>query len=320
MNKTFTDFYSKYSSFLIITHETPDADALGSSLALAMYLEKLGKSAKVVLSKDIPINLEFLIDERLTVESDKTHKTDYDAIFVLDSSNKRRAPINLEHKVWKLPICNIDHHQDNDSFGDKNILNFSAAATGEILYDLFDKKNIDFQIATQLFAAIVGDTGGFKHANTTSKILRIAADLMEYDFDAYTIKMNIVDFRTKKAFKLVVDAIKNVKVYDLFATMQVSKDIISKYELSPTEYPELVNYIRGIEGIYASIVFTEVYDNNVKVSFRSVPPVDISHVAKKFGGGGHRYASGCQINGKLDEVVEKVVTFTNEYLNGLELE
>jgi phosphoesterase RecJ-like protein len=221
--------------------------------------------------------------------------------------------------MWNFPICNIDHHPDNDSFGQINILNFKSSATGEILHDLIDLSLIDFEIAKQLYAAIVGDTGGFKHSNTSSKIMRVAADLMEYEFDSYEIKSKILDFRTKNAFSLVSDAISNVKIFNKFVVMTVNREIIKKYNLKPTEYPELVNYIRGIEGTYVAIVFTEVYDKNVKISFRSIPPVDISKVARHFGGGGHKYASGCQMNGDFDLIIKQVCEYTEEYLEGLEL-
>jgi phosphoesterase RecJ-like protein len=315
----FNSFIDEYDSFLVCSHETPDADALGSSIALAIYLNKLGKDAKYLLTDEIPINLEFLINENFAIKKENLIKSQYDAIFVLDSSNLRRTPLNPESKMWNLPICNIDHHPDNDSFGQINILNFKSSSTGEILHDLIDLSLIDFEIAKQLYAAIVGDTGGFKHSNTSSKTMRVAADLMEYEFDSYEIKSKILDFRTKNAFSLVSDAISNVKIFNKFVVMTVNREIIKKYNLKPTEYPELVNYIRGIEGTYVAIVFTEVYDKNVKISFRSIPPVDISKVARHFGGGGHKYASGCQMNGDFDLIIKQVCEYTEEYLEGLEL-
>ncbi|MFP4456315.1 MAG: DHH family phosphoesterase [Clostridia bacterium] len=316
----FNSFVVEYDSFLVCSHETPDADALGSSIALAIYLKILGKDAEYLLSDEIPINLEFLINKPLSVTKETLIKSKYQAIIVLDSSNLRRTPLNQENKIWNLPILNIDHHPDNDRFGDINILNFTASSTGEILYNLFDKYMIDKDIAKQLYAAIVGDTGGFKHSNTSAIIMRVAADLMEYEFNSYEIKSKILDFRTKNAFALVSDAISNVKIFEKFVIMTVNREIIKKYNLKPTEYPELVNYIRGIEGTYVAIVFTEVYDNNVKISFRSIPPVDISIVARTFGGGGHKYASGCQMNGEFSEIITKVCNFTQEYLEGLDLE
>lgn len=168
----FNSFIDEYDSFLVCSHETPDADALGSSIALAIYLNKLGKDAKYLLTDEIPINLEFLINENFAIKKENLIKSQYDAIFVLDSSNLRRTPLNPESKMWNLPICNIDHHPDNDSFGQINILNFKSSSTGEILHDLIDLSLIDFEIAKQLYAAIVGDTGGFKHSNTSSKIMR----------------------------------------------------------------------------------------------------------------------------------------------------
>jgi len=315
----FNSFIDEYDSFLVCSHETPDADALGSSIALTIYLNKIGKNAKYLLTDEIPINLEFLIYEKYALRKEDLIKSNYQAIFVLDSSNLRRTPLNPESKILNLPICNIDHHPDNSSFGKTNILNFKASSTGEILHDLMDLTYMNIEIAKQLFAAIVGDTGGFKHSNTSSKIMKVAADLMEYNFDSYEIKSKILDFRTKKAFSLVSDAITNVKIFDKFVIMTVNREIIKKYNLSPTEYPELVNYIRGIEGTYVAIVFTEVYDKNVKISLRSIPPVDISKVARHFGGGGHKYASGCQLNGNFDLIIKQVCDYTKQYLEGLEL-
>lgn len=315
----FSAFIEQYESFLICSHETPDADALGSSVALATYLNNIGKKAQYLLSDEMPINLEFLINKELAVIKDTLYKPNYEAIIVLDSSNKRRTPLNQEHKIWSLPTCNIDHHPDNEEFGTVNILNFAASSTGEILYELFDELLINKEIAKQLYAAIVGDTGGFKHSNTSAKVMKIAADLMKYDFDSYEIKSQILDFKTKKAFSLVVEVISNVKIFDKFVVMAVEKDVIKKHNLMSTEYPELINYIRGIEGTYVAIVFTEVYDKNVKISFRSIPPVDISVVARNFGGGGHKYASGCQINGDFEEIVVKVCDYVKNYLESLGL-
>ena len=313
----FKSFIEAYDKIVVVTHERPDADAIGSLVAMYRCLRGLGKDAYLQFSNDVPAKLKFLLEDSELMERRVITVSDnYQAAIVLDCSDQERTMFNSDAVLWNFPLLNIDHHPGNTLFGSSNIHDDTAAATGQMLYRLFaeNKVVLNQRIAEALYTAIVGDTGGFKYSNTTSEVHLIASELVKFDIQPHAIMARILDSMSLKAFKFLRDALKTVQFTGLIATMTIEYDLMEQHKISNAELPELVNYLRGIGEVRVSLLFIEIEPDSVNISLRSEPGIDISYVARHFGGGGHKLASGCSIDGKLTEVVEDVVTFTQKYL------
>ncbi len=313
----FKSFIEAYDKIVVVTHERPDADAIGSLVAMYRCLRGLGKDAYLQFSNDVPAKLKFLLEDSELMERRVITVSDnYQAAIVLDCSDQERTMFNSDAVLWNFPLLNIDHHPGNTLFGSSNIHDDTAAATGQMLYRLFaeNKVVLNQRIAEALYTAIVGDTGGFKYSNTTSEVHLIASELVKFDIQPHAIMARILDSMSLKAFNFLRDALKTVQFTGLIATMTIEYDLMEHHKISNAELPELVNYLRGIGEVRVSLLFIEIEPDSVNISLRSEPGIDISYVARHFGGGGHKLASGCSIDGKLTEVVEDVVTFTQKYL------
>ncbi|QOR36017.1 bifunctional oligoribonuclease/PAP phosphatase NrnA [Clostridium sp. 'deep sea'] len=318
----FRSFLNTYKSFIITAHANPDPDALGSAVAVYRYLELLGKKALLVLDAKIPANLKFLLNDiditsYLSFANNNKH---FEATIALDCSNKARTYTAEDHIIWSMPVMNIDHHPDNTMFGDINIVNKQASATGEILFDLFyeNEQSLNHNIAQAIYVALIGDTGGFRYGNTSAKVLNIAAKLLDYQLDVAFLNMQVLEKQSRKAFNLISDCLSTVEFYDNVATMYVPYNMLQKHNIDASQLPELVNYIRSIEAVEIAILFLEVEKDFTKISFRSQPHIDISKVAKIFNGGGHKNAAGCKLAGNLDKTIKTVIKAVKNYLNRTE--
>ena len=313
----FKSFIDAYDKIVVVTHERPDADAIGSLVAMYRCLRGLGKDAYLQFSNDVPAKLKFLLEDPELMERRViTISDNYEAAIVLDCSDQERTMFNSDAVLWNFPLLNIDHHPGNTLFGSSNIHDDTAAATGQMLYRLFaeNKVVLNQRIAEALYTAIVGDTGGFKYSNTTSEVHLIASELLKFDIQPHDIMARILDSMSLKAFNFLRDALKTVQFTGLIATMTIEYNLMEQHKISNAELPELVNYLRGIGEVRVSLLFIEIEPDSVNISLRSEPGIDISYVARHFGGGGHKLASGCSIDGKLTDVVKDVVTFTQKYL------
>jgi len=306
----FHKFLETYSSFIICTHANPDPDALGSVMALYKHLLRNNQQVRVILDVKIPDNIVFITEGAIVYneESITPEILENQGLIVLDCSNEKRVGLADDHPIWQKPILNIDHHPDNSHFGTANLVVDSASSTGEIIFDLINSSpdSIDKDIAEALYIAIVGDTGGFRYSNTTAKVHQVIAKLLEHPINSSFLYERVLHQKSQKAFSLVRDAIKTVQICDGVASMVVSYELLQQHKITERELPELTDYIRSINGVFISVLYTEPEENFIKVSLRSLPPIDVSTVAHQFDGGGHRHAAGCRISGELNAVVENV--------------
>ncbi len=316
-NDIFHRFLNAYSSFTLTSHLNPDADAIGSVAAMYRYLKMKGKQVRVALDVQVPLNLRFLLQGIPVIHlGTQNYQEQSQAVIVLDCSNKRRTFFEENCEIWQKKVLNIDHHQDNTRFGHENILDFNASSTGEMLFDLCyeGRESFTAEIAEAIYAAVIGDTGGFRYANTSAKVLNSAALLLDYGLDVSFLNKQVLEKTTKKALGLISEALSTVKFYQDIATMQVDHTMLQRHQIEPKELPELVNYIRSIEGVDIAVLYLEPEQGLTKVSLRSQPHLDISTVARYFGGGGHKNAAGCKITGEFLENISKV----NQQLSTLE--
>ena len=305
-------------TFAIIPHKNPDGDAIGSSLALAYALKKLGKKSKILVSGDFPKNLNDIWTD------DYTHiklKEPYAAI-VLDCASFDRFDENeKEIFINAKDTALIDHHVTNEGFADANYIDAKSAATGEIMYDfLYNELKVEFdlQLAKYIYCALVCDTGSFKYSNTTSKTLLVASKLLEYGIDPSYFSQKILDQRSKKQIIAMKECINNLSFYfdGKVCVSYITYDFVEKNGLDFDDTDFFVSFPRDIENVEVGIYLKVRSENEIKVSLRSNSYVDVSRVANEFGGGGHIRAAGCSILDKsVDDAIKIILEKVEKAIN-----
>ena len=296
------------NSIAISGHINPDGDAVGACAALAISLKLLGKDVCVIM-EDYPDNFRTIPTQGLFVTQ---VASDYipDLYIVLDCGDKERLGKNANLFDKALHTLNIDHHISNTYFTKENYVDTEASSASEIVFQLlYGYAPIDADIAAAIYAGIVFDTGGFRHSSTTPITMAIVSALMEYDFSFTEIYNSIFHSRSISEAKLLGIALSNLKEYfggRCVATCVTKKDL-EKIGAQGDGFSEISSYMKGIWGVVVVIVVHEKSDGLYKVSMRSDNPINVSEVAMTFGGGGHKLASGCVIEGNADEVIEKIL-------------
>lgn len=307
MNNKIVSRIKKSENVLLLTHENPDGDALGSLLALTKILKKWNKKVDAVCTDHIPIPFLFLsgISE---VKKDFL-LGDYDLIIILDCGDLRRTGFAGRLKEFsknKRKIINIDHHPKNDlhRIAALNIVDYRASSTSEIIYQMAIKMNaeIDSDIATCLLCGLYTDTGAFKHSNTTSRVLEISSELLRRGGRLKKITENISNGKTISALKLWGVALSRIQKNENLGLVSsfVTQDDIKNCSATTHDLAGVVNMINSIPETNAAILFSETEDGKIKASLRTESDrVDVSRLAKFFGGGGLKKASGFTIEGRL---------------------
>lgn len=308
------DVLRKSSRILLCGHVIPDGDCLGSVSAMAIVLEGMGKVVTIASPDSLPETLLFLpgADSYCT---DPEIDQDYDTFIALDCSvPERLGSFRRFLDNQKIVVINIDHHLISNgfsSFAHYNYHDSNAAATGEILIDLFDvmEINLSKDLATCLYVALVTDTGSFRYENTSPGTLRKAARLMETGIP--TAAINILLFEEKPARNIQVLAAALAKLQfsscGKVAWTAVEGDLLRKFSASDEHTEGLNNIIRTIKGVEVAVIFKEIEKGRYKIGFRSKGDVDVNRIASMFGGGGHARASGCVLTGDLQQIIVKVL-------------
>lgn len=306
----FTDICNAIKSsenILIIPHYSADGDCLGSSYALKLMLEELGKKADVILDER---DCEHRILRILDGVSCKNDAFVPDLVIAVDCADKQRMGTRVKAFDACEKTINIDHHITNDKYALYNYVNHEAAATGEIIYELAQFMNIKLttQIVNNLYIAIVSDTGGFAYSNTKPHTHSIAAQLLEYGINNAFISSYLFEMNSKKRIELIRLAYNSLETYydDRIALVSITEKQMKRLRATEDEAGSLVNIPRSLESAIVSMSFREIDSETVKVSIRS-QLVDAAKLAQQFGGGGHERAAGCTVKGTLEDVKQKLV-------------
>ena len=286
--------------FLLITHENPDGDALGSILATKLALDQIGKDSVMYLYGDAPLPAEYAFMDlgrlRRELPPDWRERT----LLAVDCANESRLGDDPGLLTGVQYVVDVDHHHDNSRFGDVNLVVPNASSTSEVLRDLFAELGVDVtpEIAEALYIALVTDTGRFQYSNTTPKALRLAAELVEAGADVHRI------------FQWVYETVQFAKL-KLLARALVSYLLRTDFtDIGAAEaYSEgIIDYLRAVEGAELAALIREPprSDGAVRrVSLRaSTDELDVSAIARKSGGGGHRQAAGFSSAASIDEITE----------------
>ena len=309
------DAIRTHERFLVTTHENPDGDALGSLLASHLALLQLGKDSIMYLAGPAPLPAEYrflgLEELRRELPEDAAERV----LLAVDCANETRLGPDaaiLHHAPFTV---DIDHHHDNSRFGDVNLVVAEASSTGEVLRDVFAEVGIELtpELAEPLYVALVTDTGRFQYTNTTPKALRLAAELVEAGADVHKVFQDVYETVQFAKLKLLARALERAQVYKgggLVVSYLLRGDFAAVGAAEP--YSEgVIDYLRAVEGADMAALIREPPRGGSparRISLRaSHDELDVSAIARRSGGGGHRQAAGFSSDASIEEITDFIV-------------
>jgi phosphoesterase RecJ-like protein len=300
-------------TILVSVHKNPDGDALGSQLALALSLEKLGKTVLAHNLDPVPEIYRFLPGSE-RIRTGPRVEGIFDAIVVLDAEPARTG---LFDTVYPAEVkINIDHHVTNPAVWPLTWLEPAASATGEMIYGLIQKLDIpiDRNIALCLYTAIFTDTGSFRYTNTTARSMRIAADMIEAGADPWLVTENVYESFAYRRLKLLGSVLNGMEQSEdgRTAWVIVTEELFQRSGATAEDTDNFINFVRSTKGVEVAILFRQTAAAEYKISLRSKGRVDLSGLAQSLGGGGHKNAAGATVKGTLADVKEKVLAEVNK--------
>lgn len=307
------ELLGKYNNFLIVTHQNPDGDALGSSFALLQYLRTEGKNVQLLLPEQVPEKYINFASSGCLTYATGLDWANFDFVIYLDTPMPKRAALSdLNFKNIPLPSLNIDHHPDNMNYARWNLLQTEAAAAAEILFTIFKAAGgkITPETATLLLLGIVMDTGCFRFDNTSPKVMRHAAELLERGADFhhiindmfFSIPLPQLQFQAELISKHLRKA-----CLGKLAWFYVPPELIEKHDVNMRNTEGLIESLRAIRGTEIVVIMQKL-DNGFKISMRSKnPKYSVGSIARKLNGGGHEMAAGGLIKAANLSEAEKIL-------------
>ncbi len=301
-------------SVVILSHINQDTDALGSSFAMCEVLRHMGKKAVCCIEEKPEKILEFFGDEHYILESQADGE--YDLCIVLDCGSIDRLGTRISiYNACKEKVS-IDHHGTNTGFAEYNYVEPDAAATGQILFYLFNEWGFEITdlAAMYLYSAVVADCGCFKYSCTSEKTMIAAAKLIGYDFDHADVCLKLFDTVEEKVMRLHSRIAENIHSYDGGKIRIVSTDenLLKEFGIEEKEAGNIVNIPRSVAGTLVAAEL-KMRKGEIRVSLRSNFACDVSVIAKELGGGGHERAAGAKVDAKsLEDAEELIVKMIRE--------
>ncbi|HRH23162.1 MAG TPA: bifunctional oligoribonuclease/PAP phosphatase NrnA [Candidatus Magasanikbacteria bacterium] len=305
---------------LLVPHKNPDGDACGAVSALGLYLQNLQKKADIFCATAVPKELQILPLMDIVTSNPATWETPYDAIIVCDSGNPEYAGVNSYlQKNSTAKVVVVDHHPTNTYFGDLNLVSLTNSSTCEILYEYFtyNRINITPDMATALLCGIIYDTGSFSNSATSKKSLSIAGSLVKKGGSMKDVVRSLYKNKHMNTLKLWGKALSGL-AYDTeldIVSMTISIEDMLSCGVDEEGADGIANFMNALKDGKVHMVFREKPNNLVKVSMRTTKDdVDVSQIAKAFGGGGHKKAAGFTIESPIKSVYEKILPTLNKCL------
>ncbi len=311
-----SDFITAEDEFLLLGHEDADGDCIGSLAGMAYLLQELGKNSVIGIYQPVSEMFQLIIQDDLKIVKVSEDLPDINRVIVLDSSGQDRlgpAADLLDSRT----VLNIDHHEDNDFFGELNYVRPESAAAGMIIFDLAVSLNwkINQNAARALALAILSDTGFFRYSNTGSRVLKVVQELMELGADIHKINRSLYGQNKPEAMRLLGRGLSRIEVsgQDRIAYFYLDREDYRITGTTSRDNEGFVNFARNISGVEVGIFFSEE-DDCIKVSFRSNYYLRVNDIAARFGGGGHPRAAGCKVSGELDRVIDRVINEVKKHV------
>ncbi len=303
--------FRAHPRFLLTSHARPDGDAIGSVLALAEVLDQLGCHVDIVLADSIPSTYRALPNLHRIHHAASANDIDPDrntpAILLECDGIARTGLLGLEGRT----LINIDHHASGRPFASVNWIDEHACAVAAMIYRIAVAANLDItpSMATCLYAAILSDTGTFTYSSTTADTFALVHHLAARGANPSQIARDIYLSNPASKIRLLGIALSNLQCDGNLAWTWVTSEDMDRIGAAAEDCEGVVNYLISIAGVEAAVFLREVSDpSQFRLSIRSNGKIDVAQIAEHFGGGGHRNASGCTLDGPLDVATERILT------------
>ena len=294
--------------FLIACHENPEGDAIGSELALALALRQMGKTATVLNADPVPGNLLFLPGaDTVVFDADGAG---YEVAVVVDCGSPERTG-RVGAELRKCPVMvNIDHHRTNGDRGGLALVDPDAAATGILVHRVLAAMGhgIGYDVAVNIYVAVLTDTGSFHYGNASPEAFQVAGEMVRCGVDPWAVAEQVYETQSELRLRLlarVLDSLE-ISVGGKVASITTLQADLADFRAGKDALEGFINYPRSIMGTEVAVSFREEPGGVTRVSFRSKGRADVSIIASRFGGGGHRNAAGCTVAGTVPEVKRKI--------------
>lgn len=303
--------------FALLTHLNADGDGLGSQMALYGFLRSRDKQARMINHDPVPPNYGFLqlaaqIEVHAPGAGTGRFIEEADAVFVLDNGSVARLGSLAEpfRASRGQRVC-IDHHETRDDCWDLELIDPAASASGEIVHELVEALGgeIDDGMAEAIYVSLVTDTGHFRFSKTRPLTHRIAARLLEKGVRPDRVYDRIYENHTEGFIRLMGEALRGMTLDagGALAWVAMDRQLLDRLRVGDVDTGPIVNMMLSVGGVRGALLFKELEDGSVKVSLRSKGTVDVHALARRYGGGGHRNASGIQLDGPLDAAVSMLL-------------
>lgn len=314
MFKKVKKYILEADSIVLAAHERPDGDAIGSLGAMYGFLKQIGKEVYMVIPSPSK-KMDFMPYASDAVES--VPLKEYDLLITLDSSAPNRLAISKEDMAKAKKVIVIDHHVNNRIEGEYKLVVETAPANCEIIYDFLEYMNCDItkEIADYIYLGLMTDTGSFNYERTTAKTYKIAAKMLECGADFADICQKVNNTQTETKMQLIAETIKSIESYceGKLRIAVLDSSVIQKYDVTDEDLDGLENYVRIIEGTKVAIYIRTLCTGIIKVSIRTLAPINAVEIASLYGGGGHVRAAGFETKNveetkkELIEIVERLL-------------
>jgi phosphoesterase RecJ-like protein len=301
---------------VLTTHVNADVDGVGSEIAMYHFLSRAGLQAVIANPTPFPKRYDFLLEGIRRVERSRHAVREIrqaDAVLVLDIADLGRlGHLAAAVRERGVPVGCIDHHVSNGSLPlGPRMVDPHACATGELVYDLAGVGgwDVDPKAAQAIYVAILTDTGGFRFSHTSARALRIAGELIARGVEPERVYRDVYAAESEGKVRLTGEALDTLQVEPDagLAWLTIPPGAMERHGVESDELDGIVEYARSIRGVRLAILFRQLANGRVKVSFRSVGSIDVSELAERFGGGGHRKASGASLDGPLSAAQQAVL-------------
>ncbi len=314
------DFFKKGDGFFIVCHLSPDGDALGSACALGMALEKLGKRIMLVCRDAVPQQYTALPgwERFLTFDDISSRNLDislYKNLVLVDCNEIKRTGFEKSRLAsTKFDVSAVvDHHETESFFGDIRWVVPLAAATGVMMYYLVRALGVEITepMASNLYSALIVDTGNFRYPNTSPEVFRVASALAEAGANPYLLQKAINESWSEGRFRLFIKVLDTLSINNGIAITHVTRKMFEETATAPDDTENFASFPLAMKDIKVAVFIREVDDHTCKLSLRSVEEVNVEKVAASYGGGGHKNAAGCIAKGALETVKAELLKRLN---------
>ncbi len=307
-------------SFVVMAHERPDGDAIGSTLAFGRWLEELGKDVRMVNVDPAPYNFTFLPGAD-TLRHDMEGSERPDVTIVLDCAARSRVGERMDERAFGEHIVVVDHHKTWDpDFASVYVRDPSAAATGEVIYRVMARAGatVSPEVGACLYCCLLTDTGSFRYSSASKATFQIAGELVEAGVDPWDMTSHIYESQPFVRLDLLARVLPTVRLASegRIAFLKIDDAMFEETGAERGMEDGFINYARGLAGVEVAAQLTQGEGDRWRVSFRSKGAVDVSVLAECFGGGGHRNAAGCTVAGEFNAIADRLAESLTQMLEG----